>query len=344
MSQARPAVLVVGGAGYFGSILVGDLKSSGDCSVLVAGRSSGDIRMDLSRPETIGPALEGIAIVVNAAGPFQGMPLTLLGLCVDRGIHYIDLADDRDFVMRARSLARDRSAPGSAAVFPGCSAVPALSAVLSAIAVRDRGGVQMLRIQMAPGNRSPRQRATVESLLASVGRPIRLKDRTTLGWTEPRVFEFPAPVGRRRGYLVDVPDVELFPELFGAASVEFRAGAELGILNLGVSFLGLLRRIGAVRDWSPYVPLFLRAAGLTAGWGHDWGALGVEAGGRRVSVVADREGQRIAVLPAALMVQRLLKGPGRPSGLVPLESWVSVEQLWEECLSRGYRLVIEDDA
>src|SRR5215510_1460286 len=57
------------------------------------------------------------------------------------------------------------------------------------------------------------------------------------------IIDFPQPVGRRRVQLCDVPDLELFPQLFGADSVVFKAGVELTLFNYAIGFLGLLRRL-----------------------------------------------------------------------------------------------------
>src|SRR5204862_2838898 len=109
-------------------------------------------------------------------------------------------------------------------------------------------------VQIAPGNRAPREAGTVASLLASVGRAFQVRAnggwRTVMGWSEPRRFTFPLPIGSRTGYLVDVPDHELFPALFGASRVEFRVGAELTFLNHSLSALAGLARRGIVRDWA----------------------------------------------------------------------------------------------
>ena len=47
------------------------------------------------------------------------------------------------------------------------------------------------------------------------------------------------------GYLVDVPDIRLFPAAFNAGSVTFRAGLELSIMNRA---LGALAAIRGIRD------------------------------------------------------------------------------------------------
>ncbi|MGH9798205.1 MAG: hypothetical protein ACRD5D_08645, partial [Candidatus Polarisedimenticolia bacterium] len=278
-------------------------------------------------------------------------PVTLAALCLERGVHYLDLADDRGFVARVRALAA--GAADGPAVCPGWSAVPALSGLLVRIASEGMERVDSIDVQIAPGNRAPRETGTVASLLASVGRSFAVRAngawRQVAGWSEPKTFHFPPPIGPRTGYLVDVPDHELFPAIFGAGRVEFRVGAELSFLNRGLSALAWISRRGMVRDWTRWTLLF-RASMATLGWlGHDWGAVGVEVLGRRAGrpvarracVLAERRGHLIPVLPAAVMTAELLSGRVR-GGLVPVDRWLDRPRLEEECCRRGYRVVVED--
>lgn len=270
--------------------------------------------------------------------------------CLERGIHYLDLADDRGFVRRARERVATWGGAGPLpAVGSGWSAVPALSALLTSVAAEGLQRLESIRIQLAPGNRSPRRLATIAALLSSVGRTFGVRRdgawHDVRGWSEPRVFEFPAPIGRRTGYLVDVPDLELFPSLFGARTVEFRVGAELAALNHMLSTLAVFER-----DLSAWAPILRRAAALFGFLGHDSGAVGVEVEGlaqgrastRRASVVAAERGQRIPVMPAVASVSRLLCEHRACSGLLPLDDWLTRDELEKECALRSYRLEVSE--
>ena len=336
----REKVLVIGGAGYFGRLLADDLRRYTRCEPVIASRHS-SVKADLSDRSSLEAALSGVKIAVCAAGPFQRIPTSLAELCLERGIHYIDLADDRGFVQRVRALAENRGSP--AAVCTGWSTVSALSGAMAALATEGMSSVDSIYIHMAPGNRGARRVGTIASLLHSVGRPFTVlrdgRPRSVAGWSEPREFRFPSPVGVRRGYLIDVPDHELFPEYFNARTVEFRAGSELAILN---GCLSLLRRTG--RPWAGWSRVFQRGAALFSWIGSDAGAIGVEVSGtshRRVTIVADSAGERIAVMPASIMVDSLLSG-GNFHGLVKHSNWITHEQMSAECERRGFRLVVEE--
>lgn len=344
-------VLVVGGTGFFGRLLIDDLLGQADCDPIVASRrplNSGRFKTvvaDLHDPGSLSRALDGVTVAICAAGPYQELPTSLVDLCLNRGIHYIDLSDDRSFVRKVVSITSAHKHLVSA-VCTGWSTVPALSGLLARIASAGMRSVESIHIQMAPGNRGARQTATIASLLHSVGQSFRVFRSgewiPVRGWSEPRDFFFPSPIGRRRGYLVDVPDHEVLPETFGAHTVEFRAGSELRALNWCLSLMRLTHR-----SWAPWTSMFQRSAALLSWIGHDAGALGVEVTGdrkTRACIVATSHGERMAVMPASVMTGLLLSGSADrhvPRGLVSWTNWLTEEQLRSECAKRSFRLSVE---
>jgi saccharopine dehydrogenase-like NADP-dependent oxidoreductase len=107
------AVLVVGGAGAFGSRLVDGLVRTCDFAVVIAGRDPARAEMRATalgsraramRLDTAAVTAEdlrasGAFAVVDAAGPFQGAQYRLARAAIAAGMHYVDLADARDFVI-----------------------------------------------------------------------------------------------------------------------------------------------------------------------------------------------------------------------------------------------------
>jgi saccharopine dehydrogenase-like NADP-dependent oxidoreductase len=290
---ARPpssGILVVGASGYFGSLLVEDLLRHTDANVWVGARGRRGLEMllrrfgpdlsqrlipcvcDLAQPASVEAVLPQVDVAICAAGPYQRLPLTLLESCVKHGVPYIDMADDRGFFVKAQDWVAQRDGTPLPTLCIGWSAVPALSGLLARMAVEGMDRVDALFIQIAPGNRFPRNEGTVSSLLASLGKPCRLwregEWREVPGWSEPRAFQFPLPIGPRRGYLVDVPDHEIFPALFHARRVEFRVGSELAVLNHGASALAWLSRELAIH-WGAWAGWLAPVMGVLGFLGHD---------------------------------------------------------------------------
>ena len=132
-------VLILGGYGNFGKRISAALASKG-IPVLIAGR---DFQMASDLAKSIGPNATPLKLdietgltrafkehrpcaVVNTVGPFQGQGYEVARAAIDHKIHYIDLADGREFVTGIKKLDQHAQDAGIA-VISGASTVPALS-------------------------------------------------------------------------------------------------------------------------------------------------------------------------------------------------------------------------
>lgn len=287
-------VCILGGYGVFGSLLAELLVRDGH-DVAVAGRNldkaktlatrlgAHAIRVDLAGD--LAPAFaDAPDVVIDAAGPYQSYgadPYRVPRHCIERGCHYIDLSDAADFTLGIGSLDPAARQAGCWAL-SGASSVPGVSSAVLATLTEGLRDIRLIDMAILPGNRAPRGMSVIASILSAVGRPSQVWRggvwRQTRGWTDGRRFTL-APGLRRSGYFVDVPDIRLFPKLFGARSVMFRAGLELGVMNLSLRVLAWLR---GRRDFNLPHPV------LTAvRWMADLlRPFGTDRGGMQVAVVS----------------------------------------------------------
>lgn len=288
-------VVVLGGAGVFGSRLVRLLARDGH-EVLAAGRGEVALRrlsgetgcgvLVLDRRGDLGTLWAAAPeAVVDAAGPFHaygGDPWRLARDCIARGVHYLDLADDAAFCAGIGALDAEARAAGVVAL-SGVSSVPCLSSLAVAALAEGWAEVDLISSAILPGNRAPRGRSVVESILHQAGTAfVQVLDgrpEPVRSWSDPNWFTL-APGMRRRGYVIEVPDQRLFPAAFGARTVEFRAGMELGVMNRGLAALYW------ARGWLGFgMPGWLVAAVrggavVLAPFGSDAGGMVVEVTGR----------------------------------------------------------------
>jgi len=178
------SVLVLGGYGNFGKRISVALAAKG-VPVIIAGRSRTKAQrlaqtigplatpLQLDIETGLGQALEDHApcAVVNTVGPFQGQGYDVARAAIDAKVHYIDLADGRDFVTGISKL--DKSAKDAGvAVISGASTVPALSdAVVSAFS-GDFARIDRMKFGIAPGQKAERGLATTRAILGYVGRKL----------------------------------------------------------------------------------------------------------------------------------------------------------------------------
>jgi saccharopine dehydrogenase-like NADP-dependent oxidoreductase len=360
-----PVVVIYGGSGFFGALLVRDLLANTRARIVIAGRSQPKrpldpcvafARSDLNDFSSVEAALAGASVVVHCAGPYQTLPLNPLRAAIAAGAHYVDLAEDRQFIRRVEECgAAARRA--NVAVMTGMSVVPGLSALLAQTLRADFDRLDAIRTFVAPGTRGSRGPATIRALVSGAGRPLRLLrdgcDATARGWSEPEWIEFPPPVGRRLQYLaLETAGCDLLPRYFGARRVEFKAGSEFAWLNRTLAAAARLReRTGfpPLERWSDALRSALRVVGR---FGTDRGGVLVEVAGikngaparAQIAVVAEEHGERIPSVPAAIAVAALLGGEVSARGIVPLNAWIAPPRLFEELSRRGLRLWLKPAA
>lgn len=239
-----PRVVVYGGNGFFGRIVVEELLTRTATRIDVASRSARKVKFpgfesrvrfiesDLRDQGSVQRTIAGADLVIVAAGPFQGMPVTVLQACIAEHVSYIDVADDRDFVCRAYALAESKTMANDMVVLIGCSVVPGLTSLLTRFAQATVPRIVHAKIYISPGTQHPRGPGSFACLLSTVGEqftaPTGGNEAPVIGWTKPEQVSFPAPMGDRTCYrVVDIADHFIQPRYFGTKTVEFRIGSEL---------------------------------------------------------------------------------------------------------------------
>lgn len=353
-------VVVYGGNGFFGRLVVDDLLANTDVQVVIAGRQSrrsGAVnprvsfaRSDLTDVASVEATLDGAFVVVHCAGPYQGQPPTLMRQAIAHRVHYIDLAEEREFVREAQALDETAKRAG-VTLLSGLSVVPGMTALV-AQSLRGRfDDVFSIQTFVAPGTRGSRGSATVRTLLGGVGRPLRLlrdgRETIVCGWSEPEWIEFPPPMGWRLEYLaIENADRDVLSREFGVQRVEFKAGSEFSWLNRSLAVVARLRMC------TKFPPLdrcadTIRKCLRCLGWfGTDAGGVLVEVAGtknseaatQQIALVAERHGERIPSLLAAIAVGTLVRGELVARGAVPLSTWITPPRLFDELRRRGLKL------
>jgi hypothetical protein len=280
-----------------------------------------------------------MTVAVNCAGSLEVLGPVLLDACLDAGCHYADIAVERASaaVVRSRSEAFQRR--GLAAVY-GCSSLPALSGALALAAHGARTlPPERARVTLFIGNDNAKGRAAVQSFLDTLGRPIAAPQGRLRGFRSREVVPLPEPFGRRGVFDFDSPDYELLPDLLGVKAVSVKVGFELRLATYGFALLAWtgLRfgaRTAALLSWGGEALRWLGSSG---------GAVMAEllyADGSvsRATLLARRDGQRMAILPCALAARQLCRsGPARTGSLTAYEL-LGAHQLLNEVASRGYEL------
>ena len=335
-------VLIIGGYGVFGLRLARRLAREPGLDIVVAGRSRAKAAaacadwggtpyaLDRDAEGELERALADLApsLVIDAAGPFQAYgadPLRVARAAIEAGAHYLDLADDRDFVVAIEAL-DDLAKQRGVSAIAGASSIPALSGAAADALAAGLARVAVVDGVIVPGNRAPRGLSVVRAILAQVGHPL----RTWRGgcwhlvtcWGRPATMRLSLPDGSalspRWTSVIGAPDYDLFPRRYGATSVLFRAGLELRILHGGLWLLGWLVRLRILRSLAGLARPTRFIAERLKGLGTDRGAMAVGVTGRDGAgnarrrtwtlIVEAGDGPNVPPTPAFVVARKILSG------------------------------------
>jgi hypothetical protein len=364
-------ILLIGASGNFGKRLARLLAKERGFRLMLAGRREAPLRtlaaelgghaevLALDRAVITPLALRnlGASLVIDASGPFQLMQPTVIEAAIGAGVHYVDLADGREFV-RGITAFDDRAKAAGIAVISGASSTPALSTAVAAALTDNWTRVDTIRTVISPSNRQPRGRAVVEAILAGTGQPLRvLRDGrrgTAYGWGSLKRINLPS-VGRRWASLCDTPDHDLMADRFRPrVAAEFYASLELSVMHLGLWGLGGLVRGRIVKSLFPLAAPLNWMADRLVWFGNDMGGMVVEAAGqdhagqprrRRWWLAAKGDiGPNVPVLAALGIARKLRDGTFGFAGAAPCVGQLGLADFARDFEALGMTTGTDEDA
>lgn len=359
-------VTILGGAGNIGRRISEELTRRGTARVRLAGHDSEAARAvahrqgvefrvcDVRDRAALTAAIDDSSVVIDAAGPFQGRDHGAAEACIDAGIHYIDIADARDTVLSVSKLDA-RALAANVMVTSGASTVPAVSAAMLDLLTPSFGRVADICVAATDGSKNRYGAGTLAAVMAGLGRPFRTtmrgQEQVVRGGDDPRRLDFPEPVGSRVVRLINVPDVALFPERYGAASVRCYAGVEGRAVPFLLQAVRWIRRrvvdIDLLR-WSHFLHWL---GGVLTPAGTPNGALAIWVRGtdhegralqRRVALVFEHESSVPPGAPAVMLAERLLAGGPPRVGAFPCVGLLTFEEIAAYLSRRRVRTVFGD--
>jgi hypothetical protein len=337
-------ILVAGGYGVFGRLLAHELLETTDAHLVLAGRDrrQGEraaaelgtdriqaIELDLHDVESVARAVEGCFAIACTAGPFQGLPRELPLAAVQAGAHWLDIADDPEWVLSIlgdEDLSEAASHAGVVAA-PGLSTVPAVSGVLARWCKERLDDPRAAQVTLFIGNRNRKGTgATASALIA--------------GFRDPAPVDL--PFGRRLAYRFPTPDAELFRRDLGIQA-EFRVALEWGYLGRMAAALGRATAGIGTEGQTRLARSLSKVSEPFARFGTELGCVQVELDSKDGSFAATAlAGQRLVVLPCALALRALLSGEIGHPGLLHPAAWLPHDEYMTRLRSRGVRLMTRE--
>jgi len=294
-------VVVLGATGVFGRLLVRELH--GD--VVAASRATG---ADLRDPDSIARLARGAFAVLCAAGPFQSFDRRCVRAVVEEGAHWLDIADDPGWffgVIDDAELDRQAREKG-VAVLPGLSTLPAISGAL----------VRRLTRGERTSRPLDRRGADETSALLSVEITLGIGNRNAKG-----AGSIASALGGD-GRTIITPDRELLRRELG---IDARTFVKFQLPGAALMFR-LAKRFNVSPKTLSRIATPISRLGTDASY--------VEARTKNATARVDARGQRLAILPIAIVANRLIDGM-RLSGVMPPSRAIDGEELLSAIQAHG---------
>lgn len=345
-------VMILGGYGTFGS-RIAELLVRDKIPVVLVGRNAKKLddingKLNSALVDTLNidahieldTYLQDIKpnVLINTIGPFQNADYKIAKACIKAGVHYIDLADAREYVNNINVL--DANArENNIAVISGASTVPTLSSAVLEYYAPQFDEIETVRFGISPGQRIDRGLATTRAILGYVGKRLKgcAGHKKRFGWQDNYRQKY-TKLRARWMANCDVPDLDLLPEKFGLKSIQFSAGMELSFIHFGIWGLGWLRRLGLPLPLEKFAPALLKASKFFNFLGTDHGAMHVTMQGIKDGESLcktwfiygfDGDGPYIPCAPAVVLAKVLLENSERSNSLIgatPALSYVTLEE------------------
>lgn len=352
-------ILILGGYGTFGGRLAELLATDTRLTLLIAGRSftkaqaviqtfpagAQKIAIEFDRNGDVTAQLRACTpdLVIDATGPFQlygDDPYVLVRACLELGIHYLDFSDASDFVKGIDQFDAQAQA-ANIFMLSGISSFPVLTAAVVRHLSQDWVNIKLITGGIAP---SPHARVglnVIKAISSYAGKPVKLRrhGRTDTGYgiiENCRYFINSTkvkPLPGIRFSLVDVPDLQVLPELWpDVENVWMGAGPTPKILHRLLNMFAWLVRWKLLPGLVPFAGMFHWVLNR-ARWGEHRGGMFVEVEGvnanaevvtRSWHLIAEGDdGPYIPVMALLAIIHRCLDGnvpaSGARSGIKDLE-------------------------
>lgn len=358
-------VLILGGSGRIGRSVATDLVRQTPVEITIAGREpqTGNqvaqalgsqvqfLALDLADQAGLQRAIAASSLVVHCAGPFVHRDARVLQTCIQEGVNYVDVSDNRAFTLKALAQKAAAEAAGITAVV-NTGIFPGISNSMVRRDVEQLDQAERIHLSYVVAGSGGAGVTVMRTTFLGLQEPFtaRLNGdwQTVAPYSDLEVVEFPQPYGQAPVYWFDVPETLTLPQSFPVQSVITKFGSVPNYYNY-VTW-GLAHWLPKRWLKNPAVIEFLAWGSHTTTQLTDrFSGIGVAI---RSAVTGVKEGQSTQVISTLYqkdtaiaagygtgsIAQLLLSGELHKPGVWPVEQVLSTPQFEQTLAQRGVKL------
>jgi saccharopine dehydrogenase-like NADP-dependent oxidoreductase len=294
-------VLILGGRGRIGSSVAADLLAHTSAKITITGRTAasnsnwhqrlGDqiefLVLNLADHANLKQAIAASDLVIHCAGPFRYRDDQVLRLCIEHGVNYIDISDDRSFTRKVLKL-REAAQAANVTAIVNSGVFPGISNSMVRQAVEHLDSVETIHLSYVVAGSGGAGVTVMRTTFLGLQNPfdVWLEGRwqQVKPYTGRELVDFPPPFGRTGVYWFDMPEAFTLTEAFPSRNVVVKFGSAPDFYNYLTA---------SVANWFPSALVrnasFIEALSKV---GHSMTALTDRLSGIGVAMQADVTGEK----------------------------------------------------
>ena len=219
-------VLILGGRGRIGSSVARDIAKHPQAQLTVTGRRALEkqqetsfkyLVLDLAETEKLREAISNADIVVHCAGPFHYRDTTVLQICIEQGVNYLDVSDHRSYTGKVLTLHEQAVEKGVSAVI-NTGIFPGISNSMVRQCVEQFDEPEKIHLSYVVAGSGGAGVTVMRTTFLGLQNPFEAwidgKWETVKPYTKRETVGFPQPYGQNGVYWFDMPETFTLPKAF----------------------------------------------------------------------------------------------------------------------------------
>lgn len=364
-------VLILGGRGRIGSSVAQDLVAHTQAKVTVTGRQTTPevaasqeaeprvqfLTLDLADQEGLRKAIASHHLVIHCAGPFVYRDATVLKTCIEQGVNYLDVSDNRAFTRKALAC-RDAAAGKGVTAIINTGIFPGISNSMVRHDVEQLDEAERIHLSYVVAGSGGAGVTVMRTTFLGLQQPfeawIDKQWQLVKPYSDRETMKFPTPYGNAGVYWFDMPEAFTLVDSFPVKTVITKFGSVPDFYNRltwiaahifpsswlknpnGIEFLShVSHRMTSVSDRFSGIGVAIRSE-VTG-----------QKDGQFASVCSTLVHENTAVAAGAgtgSLAELMLMGKLNKPGVWPVEQALSTELFEQTMQSRGLKIYLETSA
>lgn len=235
-------ILIIGGTGRIGSSVAQDLVTHTSGQITITGRQSAPGRLvnsglgsqveflslDLADREELSKAIASHNLVIHCAGPFVYRDATVLKTCIEQGVNYLDVSDNRAFTRKALACSDAASAAGVTAIV-NTGIFPGISNSMVRHDVEQLDEAERIHLSYLVAGSGGAGITVMRTTFLGLQQPFEAwidnQWQTVKPYSDREKIKFPAPYGNAGVYWFDMPEAFTLVDSFPVKTVITKFGS-----------------------------------------------------------------------------------------------------------------------